>query len=222
MGADLSNNSGKISQHSATPARTPSSHIRSEFLKTIQDFKGHLFSIKKENGFFPGISKESELLMNEWGYDSPGDLSGDLSGDSYGEDLFFSQGSETASIYILDSMGRFFKGKSGELLVKIMKAMSLSIDQVFICNVDDIKAVCKRIDHNIPKVIITLGSKAGKLLLNTDQSLESFRGKFFKFHGIQVMPTFHPSLLIKDAQYKRQVWEDMKQVMTYAGLNHDA
>ena len=168
---------------------------------------------------------------NEWGYDSSDDLSDDLSGDSSvgglggglgGEDLFFSQGPENAGIYILDSIGRFFKGKSGELLIKIMGAMNLSIDQVFICNVDDIPAVCKQIDNNIPKVIITLGSKAGKILLNTDQPLESFRGKFFKFHGIRVMPTFHPSLLVKDPKYKRQVWEDMKQVMTYAGLNHDA
>lgn len=217
MGSDLSSNTVKTTQNLGTHAKTQSDTIRSEFLKTIQDFKGHLLSIKKENLFFHGISKASEHLINEWGYDSPYISSGD----SLGEDLFFSQGSETSAIYILDSTGRFFKGKSGELLVKIMGAMNLSIDQVFICTVDDIRAVCKRIDNNPVKVIITLGSKAGKLLLNTDQSLESFRGEFFKYHGIQTMPTFHPSLLIKAPKYKRQVWEDMKQVMTYAGLTHD-
>lgn len=186
-----------------------SGDLKSEVLKTIQDLKGYLGSVKQENGFFPGLSSASEHLMDQWT-------------EALSEDLFFSQGPETASVYIVDSNGRFYAGKSGELLVKILGAMKLSIDQVFICNADDMSAICRRIEKNAPKVMITLGSKAGKAFLQTDQSLELFRGKFFEFHGIQVMPTFHPSLLIKDPRYKRQVWEDMQQVMACAGLNPDA
>ncbi len=100
--------------------------------------------------------------------------------------------------------------------------MNLSQDQIFICNCDDLEALNAKINIHSPKIIITLGSKAGKLICKTENPLTEFRGRFFEYQGVKVMPTFHPSLLIKDPQYKRQVWEDMKQVMAVAGLNPDA
>jgi DNA polymerase len=56
------------------------------------------------------------------------------------------------------------------------------------------------------------------VVLGPGFSLQALRGKFHEFEGIRVMPTFHPSLLVEQPQYKREVWEDMKLVMKYAGL----
>lgn len=185
-----------------------SSRTRSELIQTIDEVKSYLNTVKKNNGFFPEVSKNSKKLMDQWGNDPETET----------KPPFFFQGPETAPVYILDSGNQFFKGKSGELLVKILGAMTLAPDQVFICTVDDLKTLDKKIDAGSPKIIITLGAKAGKTVLKKEQPLETFRGRFFEYRGIPVMPTFHPSLLIKDPQYKRQVWDDMKQVMACAGL----
>ncbi len=98
--------------------------------------------------------------------------------------------------------------------------MNLSSDSVFICNTGDFRSVYKKIKVVSPKVIITLGTKAAQSLLNIRQPLELLRGKFYEYHGIKVLPTFHPSLLLEQSQFKRQVWEDMKLVMELAGLKN--
>jgi DNA polymerase len=98
--------------------------------------------------------------------------------------------------------------------------MVLSPDTVFICNSDMPLLVKERIRKVLPKVIITLGEEAGRALLGSDFCLKEQRGNFHEFEGIKVMPTFHPSLLLEMPQFKRQVWEDMKLVMEYAGLKN--
>ncbi len=111
--------------------------------------------------------------------------------------------------------------ESGKLLEKILNAMNLSLDSVFICTVTDKKTLKKTIKSISPKVVITLGTKACHSILNNKASLKQVHGKFQDFHGVKVMPTFHPSLLLKHPEYKRQVWEDMKLVIDYAGLKSD-
>ena len=135
---------------------------------------------------------------------------------------FFFEGPENATIFIIDSDTGFFKGKSGELLTKILKAMNLSPDSVFICNADDLGLVHEKIKTICPEIIITLGTKAGQSLLQIKSPLEQFRGKFHEYNGIKVMPTFHPSLLLKHPEYKRQVWEDMKRVMENMGSKDES
>ena len=106
------------------------------------------------------------------------------------------------------------------MLIKILAAMKLTTDSVFICNADNPESVNAKIKIILPKVIITLGEKAGQSLLKIQQPLEKFQGRFHEYYGIKVMPTFHPSLLLKKPEFKRQVWEDMQQVMEHAGARH--
>jgi uracil-DNA glycosylase len=160
--------------------------------------------------FFPVLSEKSLEIMDQW------------KNDHGSGPPFFSSGPPTSAIYMVDSTARFYEGKSGALLIKIVSAMNLSTDQVFICNCDNLFVFDRTIKKYQPRIIITLGSKAGKALTRCQESLTVFRGKFFEYQGIRVMPTFHPSLLVKDPQYKRHVWEDLKQVMAAAGLDHGA
>lgn len=155
---------------------------------------------------FPEISETSETIIQNWGKEAPVQAP-----------LFF-EGPETASVFIIDSKTSFFKGETGELLSRIIAAMGLSAEKVFICNSGAPKAVADKIRQVSPKVIITLGQEAGRVILGPGFSLTALRGKFQEFEGIRVMPTLHPALLVEQPQYKREVWEDMKLVMKYAGL----
>ncbi|WP_299981526.1 uracil-DNA glycosylase [Desulfobacula sp.] len=180
--------------------------IKTEFIRVIKDFSQYLSGQKEAGNTFLDISEESEALINNWG------------SISRAQDTFSFEGPETADVFIIDSEAGFFKGEGGALLIKIIGAMKLTSDSVFICNAGDARSVYKKIKTISPKVIITLGTRAGQSLLNIKQPLEKFRGKFHEYHGIKVMPTFHPSLLLKQPEYKRQVWEDMKLVMKLSGL----
>jgi len=182
--------------------------VKTHFFQIIKDFSQYLLVQKKEEVLFK-ISKESESLMEKWGETNHEQ-----------EPFFSSQGSENADVFILDSGTDFFKGTSGELLVKIITAMKLTTAAVFICNSGNQKAVNEKIKKVSPRVIITLGTKAGQSLLAIKQPLKKFQGRFHEYRGTKVMPTFHPSLLLKHTEYKRQVWEDMQQVMQYIGTGH--
>ncbi len=177
--------------------------VKNEFIHVIKDFSQYLFQQKQTGNTFFDISKKSKAKINNWG-----------------SKRFVFQGSDNAKVFILDSGTSFFKEKSGKLLIKILAAMKLTTDSVFICNADNQELVNEKIKTISPKVIITLGEKAGQSLLKTQQSLKKFQGRFHEYYGIKVMPTFHPSLLIKKPEFKRQVWEDMQQVMEYAGTKH--
>ncbi|MDM8539441.1 uracil-DNA glycosylase family protein, partial [Desulfobacterales bacterium HSG17] len=101
-------------------------------------------------------------------------------------------------------------------------AMKLTIDSVFICNAGNLNSVNEKIKTVSPKVIITLGTKAGQALLEIRQPLDKFQGRFHEYHGIKVMPTFHPSLLLKHPEYKRQVWDDMQKVMKLSDVHYES
>ena len=181
------------------------SSIKNNIVQVIKDFSQYLLYQKQTGNIFLKLSEESEALINNWGIKSPARQ-------------FFFKGPENAAIFIIDSETHFFKGEGGALLIKILKAMKLSSDSIFICNAGDLESLHEKIKTIFPEIIITLGTKAGQALLQTKRPLEQFRGKFHEYNGIKVMPTFHPSLLLKHPEYKRQVWEDMKLVMENAGL----
>ncbi len=180
------------------------------FTEAVKNFSQYLGQQKKSGNTFLEISEESQSRINNW--------------ETIGQakEPFFFQGPEKSDIFILDSGTDFFKGKSGELLIKILAAMKFTTDFVFICNAADLRTVNEKIKTVSPKVIITLGTKAGQTLLEIKQPLDKFRGRFHKYNGINVMPTFHPSLLLKHPEYKRQVWDDMQKVMKYAGVQYGA
>jgi len=183
--------------------------IRIQMLRVIKDFSQYLVHQKQIGNTFLTFSKESKIRINNWGIKTP-------------SQNFFFEGPQNAAIFIIDSEPGFFKGKSGKLLIKILSAMKLSPDNVFICNAEDLKSLDEKIKTISPKIIITLGTKAGQTLLRINLPLEQFRGKFYEYNGIKVMPTFHPSLLLKQPEYKREVWEDMKRVMENPGLKNDS
>ncbi len=134
-----------------------------------------------------------------------------------------------------DLRGDPFVGEAGQLLEKILRAMQLSRDSVYICNVikcrppgnrdpeaDEIAACEPFLKQQLaliqPEVIITLGRFAAQTLLKTTTAISRLRGHWHEYEGIALMPTFHPAYLLRNPAGKRPVWEDMKQVMEKLGL----
>jgi len=121
-----------------------------------------------------------------------------------------------------------FMGPVGDLLVRILAAIGLEREDVYLTNIvkfisqgdeltpEIIKFFTPFLVREIlavrPKVIISLGNTPTKALLNTKKSITQMRGEFYDFHGIKLMPTFNPAYLLRDATKKREVWEDMKRV----------
>jgi DNA polymerase len=128
-----------------------------------------------------------------------------------------------------DKRGEPFVGRAGQLLTKIIEAIGLSREQVYIANVikcrppanrnpePDEVASCepylfRQIDVIRPKVIVPLGKFAAQSLLKTLDPITKLRGRQFEYRGAVLIPTFHPAYLLRNPSAKREVWEDMKTV----------
>jgi uracil-DNA glycosylase len=128
-----------------------------------------------------------------------------------------------------DIQGIPFVGRAGQLLTKIIEAIDLKRDEVYIANVikcrppgnrnpepDEIAQcepfVFRQIDMIKPKVIVTLGKFAAQTLLRTEDPISRIRGRMFEYRGAKLIPTFHPAYLLRNPASKREVWEDMKLV----------
>lgn len=138
-----------------------------------------------------------------------------------------------------DACGLPFQGPAGNLFDKMLAAMQLTRHQVFVTNVvcchpphnrvptkDEIAAcrpwLVEHIEILQPKVIVTLGKTASEGLLNCSIAITRERGKWREFNGIPLLPTYHPSYLLRppeDAQRerKRQAWHDLQAVMHRMG-----
>jgi len=128
-----------------------------------------------------------------------------------------------------------FMGPVGDLLVRILAAIDLKREDVYLTNIvkfisqgdeltpEIIKFFTPYLVREIlaikPKIIISLGNTPTKALLNTKKSITQMRGEFYDFHGVRLMPTFNPAYLLRDPTKKREVWEDMKMVR--AALSED-
>jgi len=164
----------------------------------------------------------------------------------------FGQGSAAARLVFVgeapgfeeDKQGKAFVGRAGQLLTKMIEAMGVTRDDVFICNVlkcrppnnrepaaDEILACHPYLKEQLctipPEVIVALGAPAAKTLLNTAQSIGKLRGRFhdYFFSGttgegpsVPLMPTYHPAYLLRNPDDKRKTWEDLKLVMALMGL----
>jgi len=132
--------------------------------------------------------------------------------------------------YDEDIQGRPFVGAAGQLLTKIIQAMGLERTDVYICNIikcrppknrnpmpDEIDTCSPFLERQItaiqPEVICALGKFAAQMLLNTQEPISRLRGRFHDYHGIPLMPTFHPAYLLRNPDGKRATWEDVQQVM---------
>jgi len=130
-----------------------------------------------------------------------------------------------------DQCGRPFVGAAGQLLTKIIAAMKLSREAVYIANIvkcrppynrnpepDEIRECLPFLKRQLkaiqPQVICALGSVAARTLLETETPISRLRGQFHKFMGVPVMPTFHPAYLLRNPDRKRDVWNDVQQIMT--------
>lgn len=136
-----------------------------------------------------------------------------------------------------DTQGRPFVGRAGQLLRKIIAAMKFREDEVYITNVvkcrppenrvpcrDEVEAcwpyLARQIELIRPKVIVTLGKTPTEYFVPGRAAMGDLRGKFGDYRGIPVMPTFHPSYLIRNEgnrEIRRMVWEDMQKVMALLG-----
>lgn len=136
-----------------------------------------------------------------------------------------------------DIQGRPFVGRAGQLLTRIINAMGFRREDVYITNMVKCRPPNNRNPNSQeiqqcqdylweqikliqPQVIVTLGNVPTQFFLGTRSGITSLRGKFHDKPEYRIMPTFHPSYLVRNEgnrELKRQVWEDMKQVMAYLG-----
>jgi uracil-DNA glycosylase len=151
--------------------------------------------------------------------------------------IVFGVGSPTADLMFIgeapgadeDVQGIPFVGRAGQLLTKIIEAIGLSRDQVYIANIikcrppdnrnpdpDEVAAcepfVFRQVQTIRPKVIVALGTFAAQALLRTRDPISRLRGRVFTYGDAKLIPTFHPAFLLRSPERKRDVWEDMKKV----------
>jgi DNA polymerase len=141
-----------------------------------------------------------------------------------------------------DASGRPFVGRAGQKLNEMIGAMGLKREQVYICNIvkcraflsdigkdrpptDEETAACtpylvRQIEIIRPKVIVTLGLPSTRYLLKSKDSMTRMRGTWHSWRGIKVMPTWHPAYVLRNytEQTRREVWDDLKKVLTELGL----
>jgi uracil-DNA glycosylase len=135
-----------------------------------------------------------------------------------------------------DRRGEPFVGRAGQLLTDIItKGMGLARSDVYIANVvkcrppgnrnpepDEIAAcepfLRRQIEAISPEVIVALGKFAAQTLAAVDTPITRLRGRWQELRGIRLMPTFHPSYLLRNPAAKREVWEDIRSVMAAIGL----
>lgn len=126
-----------------------------------------------------------------------------------------------------DSTGRPFVGEAGKLLTKILEAIKLSREEVFICNVlkhrppgnrnplpSEVEAcspyLVRQLELIQPKVIVAFGTFAAQTLLNTKSSLSQLRGLVHRYYGTPLIVTYHPAALLRNPAWKRPTWNDVQ------------
>jgi uracil-DNA glycosylase len=130
-----------------------------------------------------------------------------------------------------DVKGEPFVGRAGQLLTKIIEAIGLKREDVYIANVikcrppqnrnpepDEVDTcepfLFRQIDAIKPRVVVALGSFAARALLRTLDPISRLRGRVYEYRGAKLIPTFHPAYLLRNPSSKKEVWEDMKLVRT--------
>jgi uracil-DNA glycosylase len=128
-----------------------------------------------------------------------------------------------------DEQGEPFVGRAGQLLTKIIEAIALKREDVYIANIikcrppgnrnpepDEVEQcepfLFKQVAAVKPRVIVALGKFAAQSLLRTTDPITRLRGRSFTYRGATLIPTFHPAFLLRNPAAKREVWEDMKKV----------
>lgn len=149
--------------------------------------------------------------------------------------IVFGVGNPTADLMFVgeapgadeDLKGEPFVGRAGQLLTKIIEAIGLAREDVYIANIikcrppqnrnpdpDEVETcepfLFQQIDIIQPKVVVALGTFAARTLLRTMDPISRLRGRIHEYRGAKLIPTFHPAYLLRNPSSKREVWEDMK------------
>jgi len=131
-----------------------------------------------------------------------------------------------------DEQGLPFVGRAGQLLTRIIEAMGMRREDVYICNIlkcrppgnrnpepDEIAACEPFLRRQIaavkPKIICALGTFGAQALLRTKDPISRLRGQFIDYRGIKLMATYHPAYLLRNPNEKRKVWEDVQKIRDY-------
>ena len=153
------------------------------------------------------------------------------------KNIVFGKGNPHASLVFVgegpggeeDRAGEPFVGEAGQLLTKIIEAIKLTREEVYICNVvkcrppknrdpktEEIEACLPFLKKQLavikPRIICALGNCAARSLLATDEPISRIRGKVFEQYNAKIIPTYHPASLLRNPQWKRPVWEDMQLI----------
>ena len=151
--------------------------------------------------------------------------------------VVFGEGNSDACIMFIgegpghdeDVSGRPFVGKAGQLLTKMIEAIELKREDVYICNIvkcrpphnrvpmDDEAEAClpflrQQVAIIRPKIIVCLGATSGKYIINRDIRITRDRGKWYKKGEFEIIATYHPSALLRDPDKKKDAWEDFKSI----------
>ena len=134
-----------------------------------------------------------------------------------------------------DEQGRPFVGRAGQLLNKMIEAMGLKREQVYIANVvkcrppgnrtperQEIETCSPFLLRQIaviqPKAMVALGAVSARCLLGLNEPMARLRGRWFDFRGTRLAVTYHPAFLLRDPRQKKETWKDLQMVMEYLGL----
>ena len=138
-----------------------------------------------------------------------------------------------------DAKGEPFVGRAGQLLNKMIEAMGLKREEVYIANVvkcrppdnrtperDEMETcgpfLFRQIEAIRPKVIVALGATATKALLNVNEPMSALRGRWHDFRGTKLIATYHPAYLLRDPRQKPEAWKDLQMAMKELGLKPPA
>lgn len=215
--------------------------------KITHDFKGYLQYMKRLGYKGVALSEDSAKSLELWNNGSEVEtlemIQEDL-GDCHRcklhkgrRHVVFGAGNPRARLVLVgegpgyeeDVQGLPFVGQAGQLLTKILHAIHLTREEVFICNIikcrppgnrnpepDEIAACIPFLQRQIrairPKVICALGAFAAQTLLETDTPISQLRGDFHTYEDIPLLPTYHPAFLLRNPAKKRDVWEDMQKL----------
>jgi DNA polymerase len=147
----------------------------------------------------------------------------------------FGSGNPNADIMVIgeapgadeDAQGLPFVGRAGQLLTKILESIDLQRDEVYICNILKCRPpnnrkpltgetdscepyLWKQIELIRPKFILALGLTASHTLLKTSETMTALRGRIHDYQGIKTIVTYHPAALLRNPEWKKLVWEDVK------------
>ena len=134
-----------------------------------------------------------------------------------------------------DVKGEPFVGRAGQLLNKMIEAMGVKREEVYIANVvkcrppdnrtperDEMETCSPFLYQQIaaiqPKVIVALGATAAKALLNVNEPMNALRGRWHDFRGTKLIATYHPAYLLRDPRQKKETWKDLQMAMKELGL----